>query len=758
MAISGPSPAKPTVPLRRRVATIAAIFLGLTGPVLAVATAMVLNDASVGQADPQTLRLVLLADLVYIIVLAGLIIWTIARLITPRPNRAAGSRLHLRLAGLFTAVALAPTVLVAVFAMLTVNFGMESWFSAQVRSVVRNALETAEAYEIEHRGNVVGDALAMANDLNRAGLMGIDQAQLGELVRQQGMLRELAQAYVLSSSGEIIARGEFSYLFTLDPPTTEDFSNARRGEVVVIDDQANNELRALVHLSGFLDSYLYITRRVRGEVLQLLDETRETVALYERLERERGRVLLDFGLLYLGFAVVVLLAATWAGLRIAERLAKPIEGLAAAAEDVGAGDLDRRVKEPKRDDEIGVLARAFNTMTAQLKQQRAELIAANAETEARRRLIETVLSGVSAGVIGLDGDGRIDLINGAAAEMLGLDRMTSEGLPFDLAVPALAPLRHRAQRSLGYSAQDQCHLTVDGRRREVLARITPKSVEADGGSVITIDDLTDLVTAQRMAAWGDVARRIAHEIKNPLTPIQLSADRLRRKASKLPEADRTALEQYADVIARQAGDIRRMVDAFAKFARMPEPQLAGEDISAVVRAAVLLQQAGTEDVRFVLIEPEERVTLECDRGLMNQMLVNLLKNAVEATQARVSENPDSEAAMVRVTLASGSDAIRIIVEDNGIGLPLTDRDRLLEPYVTTRAKGTGLGLAIVRKIIEQHGGTLALTDAEPFVEGGRAGARIVVSLPLPVHESGNKQDGATRPDHDTRPEPRLRTA
>ena len=758
MAQRGPTRIKPPVPLRRHVATVAAVVLGITGPILAVATAIVLNEASTGQASPRLVRAMLLADLVYIIVLAGLIVWTIARLMTPRPNREGGSRLHLRLAGLFTSVALAPTILVAVFAMLTVNFGMESWFSAQVRSVVRNALETAEAYEVEHRGNIVGDALAMANDLNRAGLMGIDQAQLGELVRQQGLLRELAQAYVLNSNGEIIARGEFSYLFTLDPPSPEDFSQARRGEVVVIDDQANNEMRALVHLSGFLDSYLYITRRVRGEVLQLLDETRETVALYERLESERGRVLLDFGLLYLGFAVVVILGATWTGLRIAERLAKPIEGLASAAQDVGAGDLDRRVREPKGADEIAVLSRAFNAMTAQLKQQRGELLAANRETEARRRLIETVLSGVSAGVLGLDGEGRIDLMNAAAAEMLGLDRETSEGVAMDDAVPALAALRARAARSIGGSAQDQIHLAVQGRGRELLARITPKAGDPDAGTVLTIDDLTDLVAAQRMAAWGDVARRIAHEIKNPLTPIQLSADRLRRKASKLPEADRVALEQYADVIARQAGDIRRMVDAFAKFARMPEPQLVGEDLSAVVRAAVLLQQAGTDGVQFTLDEPDTPVMVDCDRGLVNQALVNLLKNAAEATQARLAEAPDGPPALVRVTLDAAGGVARIAVEDNGVGLPVTDRERILEPYVTTRVKGTGLGLAIVRKIVEQHGGSLTLADAAPFAEGAPAGARLVICLPLKDTAALAAPNGATRPASDTRPEPRLRTA
>ena len=763
MAESGQGSQKPSIPLRRRVATAAAVLLAITGPILAGATAVVLNDASTGQASSRVVRLMLLVDLVYIIALAGLIIWTIAKLFSPQRSRGTGSRLHLRLTGMFTVVALAPTILVAVFAMLTINFGMESWFSSSVRSVVRNALSTAEAYETEHRGSIVGDALAMANDLNRAGLNGVDQAQLGELVRQQGLLRELAQAFVLSGTGEIVARGEFSYLFTLDPPSQEEFARARRGEVVVIDDQANNELRALVHLSGFLDSYLYISRRVRGEVLQMLDETRETVALYERLEGERSRVLLDFGLLYLGFAVVVILAAVWMGLRIAERLAKPIGGLASAAEDVGAGDLDRRVKEPKGDDEIAVLSRAFNTMTLQLKQQRSALVAANAESEGRRQLTETVLAGVSAGVVGIDGEGRIDLVNAAAAAMLGLDRAAAEGALIDEAAPALAPLRARAARSLGGAAQDQVHVTVAGRGRELLARVTPKGTDPCAGAVITIDDLTDLVTAQRMAAWGDVARRIAHEIKNPLTPIQLSADRLRRKAAKLPEEERRALEQYADVIARQAGDIRRMVDAFSKFARMPEPQLAGEDLGAILRGAVLLQQAGSDGVQFALDEPDEQVTLACDRGLINQAIINLLKNAAEAIETRLTEQPDGPPGEVRVRLERLPDAVRIVISDNGTGLPEHDRERIMEPYVTTRARGTGLGLAIVRKIVEQHGGTIAIDDAEPFDEGARRGARVVLTLPCaaPVAEHQTGRPAAappTRPAESKRPEARLRTA
>jgi two-component system nitrogen regulation sensor histidine kinase NtrY len=317
-------------------------------------------------------------------------------------------------------------------------------------------------------------------------------------------------------------------------------------------------------------------------------------------------------------------------------------------------------------------------------------------------------------------------MNSAAGEMLGVAQHDAEGALLDDVVPALAGLRQRAARSVGGSAQDQLHLSVRGRGRDLLARITPKADDGSGGAVLTLDDLTELVAAQRMAAWGDVARRVAHEIKNPLTPIQLSADRLRRKFGKLPEEDRKALDQYADVIVRQAGDIRRMVDAFSKFARMPEPHVQGEDLAAILRGAVFLQQSGSEDIVYTLDAPDAPVQVACDRGLMNQALTNLLKNAAEAIQARLAAEPDGPPGEIAARLTETPESIVIEITDNGTGLPEADRERLMEPYVTTRAKGTGLGLAIVRKVIEQHGGTIAFDDARETVPRG---ARVCVTLP-----------------------------
>ena len=703
------------------------LVLVLIGPVLAGTTAFVLSEAGDGAMSPEAVRIVLLADLVYILAVVALILWTIGKAVAARRRQSAGSRLHLRLSGLFTLVALAPTVAVAVFATITVNFGMEAWFSNSVRSVVRNALATAEAYEAEHKGTIRGDALAMANDLNRALQDGLDTARLGQVVRQQQILRELPEAYVLDSAGGILARGEFSYLFTLEAPTAEQFAAARAGEVVVIDDEANNELRALVHLNAMLDGFLYITRRIEGDVLLMLDETRETVRLYERLEEERHRVLFDFALLYLGFAALVMLAAVWLGLWFAERLARPIGRLVEASEKVGAGNLDQRVKE-KGDDEVATLARVFNRMTAQLKRQRDEIVASADETERRRRFIETVLSGVSAGVVGLDASARVELVNAAAADMLQLDPATAGRRALADVAPAFAPLIARARDAASGVAQEQLRLLVDGKEREFLARLTPKAARPSEGWVLTLDDMTDLVHAQRMAAWGDVARRIAHEIKNPLTPIQLSAERLKRKAEKLGDAERAALGQYADVIMRQAGDIRRMVDEFSKFARMPAPERREEDLAEIVRSAVLLQKSADDRVAWALDAPEAPTPALVDRGLISQALTNLLKNAAEAVAARCETAPQPPG-QVHVTLRSGPDGAEIEIADNGVGLPETDRGRLTEPYVTTRAKGTGLGLAIVKKIIEEHGGGLALEDADPFAEGAPRGARARLRLP-----------------------------
>ena len=718
---------------QRRVQTWMTFGLVILGPVLAVATFLALGPFN-QSANSPALRLVILADLIYILVVATLVLARVARMIAARRARSAGSRLHLRLTGAFALIALIPTVLVAVFAVLTLNVGLEGWFSDRVRQVVGSSLTAAEAYRGEHRRDLTQDAEALAGYLNlaRQANVFIDDGDLREILSQAQaqVQRGLREAYVIDSTGEIQARGENSYLFDYEKPTAAQIAQANSGETVVIEDWANNEFRALIRLDAFADRLLQVTRTVDGSLLSLLDETRETVGLYHQLESERGRLLFEFALLYLGFAIILILAAVWLGLWFAERLSRPVGRLAGAAQRVGGGDLDVRVPEEEGDDEIAMLGRLFNQMTRQLKGQREALIDSHEHTETRRRLFDSVLSSVTAGVIGLDAAGRVDFINRAASRLLDLADPLALG-PLDGAVPEFAGLFARLRDNEGSAVQEEIRVSRRGKLESLLVRMSVRRNE-DGqpeGYVVAFDDVTDLVSAQRMAAWGDVARRIAHEIKNPLTPIQLSAERIKRKFRPLVGEAAADLDQYTDVIVRQTNDLRRIVDEFSKFARMPEPDRRDEDLVRLVRDAVLLQESGQPGVFVTADLPDSPLMLEIDATMISQALTNLIKNAGEAIETLKEKGaPPDLVPQVRVTLQAQPDAVIIRIADNGIGLP-EDRARLFEPYVTTREKGTGLGLPIVKKIVEEHGGTLTLHDATVFEGQSHAGAMAEIRLP-----------------------------
>ncbi len=725
---------------QRRVQNAATLGLVILGPVLAIATFLILGPLDQG-ASALSLRLILLTDLVYVLAVAALVLQRVAQMIAARRAQSAGSRLHLRLTGVFALVALAPTILVAVFASLTVNVGLEGWFSDRVSSVLGASLAAAEAYEDEHRRDLEEDAESLADYLNsaRQATFFVSDGELRQLLTQGQALvqRGLREAYVIDGGGEIKARGERSYLFDFERPSPDQLDQAREGETVIIQDWDVNEFRAIVNLTEFADRFLYVSRNVDGQILSLLDDTKETVALYRQLEDERGRIVFEFGLLYLGFAVILILAAIWLGLWFAERLSKPVGRLAGAAQRVGAGDLDVYIPEEQGDDEIAMLGRIFNQMTHQLKGQRDALLQNNAQIERRRRLFDSVLSSVTAGVMGLDADGNVAFVNRSAERLLGLPPDAHDGALAHV-VPEFDTLLQRLRLSAAETAQEEIKMMRRGSLENLLVRMSTRRSE-DGaleGYVIAFDDVTDLVSAQRMAAWGDVARRIAHEIKNPLTPIQLSAERLKRKYTPVLGDDAGRLIELTDVIIRQTGDLRRIVDEFSKFARMPEPERRVHDLTKLVRDAVVLQEAATEGVTVTADLPDDAVMADIDQTMISQALTNLIKNAGEAVETHREQSGDAGyAGEVRVTMEHTDSEVMITVSDNGVGLP-ADRARLFEPYVTTREKGTGLGLSIVKKIIEEHGGTLVLTDADPFEEGARHGARAEIRLPLaPVAEA-----------------------
>ena len=724
--------------LRQQIQNLMTLSLVFIGPVLAAFTVLTLGPLN-QNINSTVLRLILLADLFYILLVAALVLRRVMRIMAERRLEFAGSRLHLRLSGVFAFLALMPTILVAIFAVFTVNFGLEGWFSERVRNVVGSSLAAAQAYEDEHRKDLTEDALSFAYYINsiktKNFLLPDDQLRPALTVGQTNIQRGLKEAYLIDGTGLLHTRGERSYLFDFEQPSTEDITRAKTGETVIIEDWTNNEFRALIYLKGFADRYLYVSRVVDGSILSLLDETKQTARLYHQLEADRGRLLFEFGLLYLGFAIILILAATWLGLWFAERLSRPVGRLAEAAMQVGDGNLNVRVPEGDDDDEISMLGQLFNKMTHDLKGQRDALITGNTQTERRRRLFDSVLSSITSGVIGLYDKGRVTFVNRAASRLLDFQDEGSSPLIQKIAPEFSALFERQCQNN--DAVQEELRLMRNGRIENLLVRMAVRQSSAGQleGYVVTFDDVTDLVSAQRMAAWGDVARRIAHEIKNPLTPIQLSAERIKRKFRPLVGDQADSLEKYADVIIRQTDDLRRIVDDFSKFARMPELEKRTHDLTKILNDAVLLQEVAIPQIALITEISAENIWIDVDQTMMSQALMNLIKNASEAIDTYIEKfgnaSYDPE---IFITLNSQDNLVILQIMDNGIGLP-PDRGHLFEPYVTTREKGTGLGLSIVKKIIEEHGGTLNLQDA-PIFASTRAmgqihfGAMVEIRLPL----------------------------
>ena len=713
------------------------------GPVLAVVTYLLLGPLDTGSRG-TALRIILMCDLVYVLLIIGLLFQRIMAIIAQRRRKSAGSQLHLRLTGFFTLMSLVPTITVAVFATISINMGFEAWFSDRVQNVIRVSLDAAQAYEFEQTSGLREDAKSLGRRLEqvRAGQRIEDPGAIRqELDRgQQSIQRGLKEAFVITGDGTLRLRGFRSYKFDYEMPPPQAFDLAFE-DVHIIRDYENNELRALVALRGFGDQYLYVTREVDGVLLGLLDQTQQTARLYQQLEQDRDLYLFNFGLLYLAFAVLLIVSSALLSLWFAERLSRPIGRLVGAAQRVGDGELETQVVEEEGDDEIAQLSVYFNKMTRQLKGQRDRLLENTAQIEERRRLFDSVLSSVTSGVVGLDAQGRVSFVNRSARRLLGWAVGEHKEHHLEVVVPEFSPLFARLKDSGNDSVQDEVKVVRGGRLENLLVRVAPRTSEGGAleGYVIAFDDVTDLVAAQRSAAWGDVARRIAHEIKNPLTPIQLSAERIRRKFSPKLDADADDLDRMTQVIVRQTNDLRRIVDEFSKFARMPEAIKQREDIVSILNQAVTLQQAGQPDVTFHIDIPDQVIPLSLDATMISQALTNLIKNAGEAIETLIEKGVSMDLKpAIAISLTDQDTQVSITISDNGIGLP-QDRAKLFEPYVTTRDKGTGLGLPIVKKIIEEHGGVLRLDDAEPIGDTQHVGAAATIELPkLQAEDAGRK--------------------
>jgi len=710
------------VGLSRKLAFLLVALSGLAG----VATYLVITGAE--GPDPGTLIWLLLANLVLLLALATVIAREIVRLWLQRRRGQAGARLHVQLVVLFAAVAGAPTAIMAIATVLFFNLGVQAWFADPVRAALGRSLAVVEAYLEEHRKNIRGDILAMANDLARAGSLALNEAdEIQTLLDQQTGVRSLSESVLFDGRGRIYARNGFT--LQLNVPFWG-LDRARAGEVVVFAPEENAEnasrsdrVRALMRLDGFGDVFLLVGRYVEPDVVAHVDSTREAVQIYQSLEEKRSDFQITFAVIFAVVAMLLLLAAIWMGIAIANRVARPVGALIVGTQRVRDGDLAARVEEGARDDDLGALSRAFNAMTAQLGAQRAELVAANGQIENRRRFTEAVLASVSAGVVALDARGRVDLPNRSASLLLDVDLDGAIGAPLAQAAPEFAPLLEAAIANPERPQRASVQLVRQGRKRTFVVRIARAQLD-DGaaGLVATFDDVSELETAQRTAAWADVARRIAHEIKNPLTPIQLSAERLKRKYLPQIQNDPDTFRLCVETIVRQVEDIGRMVDEFSSFARMPAPRMRADDLCELARRTVFLQANARPDATFETDLPDGPVALKFDASQIGQALTNLLQNALDAIEGRVGGDLPQPHVVLRIA-RDAQNRVCLSVADNGKGLPAIDRHRLTEPYMTTRAKGTGLGLAIVKKIMEDHGGTVLLAD--------RPGGGAVVTLVFP---------------------------
>jgi len=720
------------------------LALASAAAALGVGSFVLMSSGAPLALRPNLVTALVVSNLSVLLLLFASLAGRLTRVWVERRRGSAGSRLHVRLVLLFSVVAVIPTILVAVFATAWFSLGIQSWFNDRIRTALDEGLQASQGYLAEHRDTIKTDALIMKADLESAGraFFGSNPDTFSEVLSSQVFLRGLDEAVVFQpDTREVVAKAGLMADAGPGKISPGAIEAARTGEVPVLSNGTDTEVRALVELNSTPSLMMMIERPVDPHILAHMHLTEDAVAQYQRLDQNRAGLQVTFALIFALVALLVLAAAVSIGLVMANQIARPVGWLMLAAERVRGGDLGVQVPEIASEDELAGLSRAFNRMTNQLSAQRAELMDAYSQIDERRRFTETVLSGVSAGVIGLDAQGRIELPNRAASELLGIDLLGVIGSGLCETVPEMRPLLTECMAASDQPLTGEIKTSNARSRRTLLVRIAPESrAGRASGFVVTFDDITELQTAQRKAAWADVARRIAHEIKNPLTPIQLSAERLKRRFAREITSDPDTFSQLADTIVRHVGDIGRMVDEFSAFARMPQPVIKREDIGRVAREAMILQRNAHPEFEWTTTIPERGPYAPCDRRLLGQALTNLLMNAADAIAMRPqgSDSPGH----IAVSVERDDGMVRIAITDNGVGLPEADRARLTEPYVTHKPKGTGLGLAIVKKIMEDHGGLVTLDDrpgtglADAHATKGAVATLILPETKLALEQAG----------------------
>lgn len=716
----------------RRISNTTGVAVAGGSLLAALITLAILLGVTPIQPEPNVVIASVVVNVIFVLGLLTLVGYELFRLFKARARGRAAARLHIRIVTLFSGVAIAPAILVAVIASLTLNVGLDRWFSVRTKEIVYSAMNVAQAYLNDNASYLLGQTVSMGNDLERnRQLFALDRAGFEQLLTRQTKGRGLLAAFLMNSDGSVIAKSEVDSDKPLPALPAEAMKSVVSGKPVLIPPGKTNLVGAIINVDQ-LDAYLYTIRAVDPRVLSAANLMEANATEYRVMDEGKVTTQIAYGVIFLGFALVVLLAAIWAAIAVADRIVRPIRLLINAADNVAGGNLNVIVPVRAIDGDVGSLSRTFNKMISELRSQRDELIVARDEVDDRRRFIEAVLSGVTAAVIGVEEDRTITIANPSAGLLLGLDPDALPGRRLIEVAPEIDNLLSDAASRSRKEFRGEIAMIQGGKERNLNVQITREESHAGKESfVITMDDITDLMIAQRSTAWSDVARRIAHEIKNPLTPIQLSAERLKRRYGRhIAEDDRAVFDQCTDTIVRQVEDIGRMVDEFSSFARMPKPSKETSDLRTILKDAVFLREMGNNHIRFIRDWGEEPLTGAFDSRMLGQAFSNLIKNAVEAIEAiPAGQTREEYKIMVRAKPDPRGDRLVVEIIDNGKGLPQENRHRILEPYMTMRDKGTGLGLPIVKKIIEEHGGHLEIHDAPPDFDHG-FGAMFRVILPL----------------------------
>ena len=705
-----------------------AFFLSIASVLFAGATYFVLTDAEFLRSYPKITQGILIADLTLFLALGILVFRKLVDIWISRKHEFSGSRIHVRLVSILALLTATPAILVAIFSILIFNMGIQGWFSEQIRGTLEESQIVAQSYLKEHQNNARSQIIALARDLRSEGnTIYQNPRYMNNIITAHAALRALSEIIIFERSGKLLAKAGESFLIDFEgAPPNWAFNAAGDGEIAIWTTDQGDRVRALIELDRDKNVFLYVGRMVDKEVLKHMSRHQNIYNFYKRLEENKSILQITFALVYILVSLLLLLAAVWIGMMFASRLTGPISAIINVSEKVRGGDLSVRLEKlsDKKDDELGRLGVTFNKMISRLSRQRTSLVNSYEQLDIRRRFTETVLGGVSSGVISLNSKLEINLINPFALDLLGIELKKSIGKKISNILPDLKALFDDLSNTKKGFVEKEIELTRNQKLTRILLRITIDKKGANIlGYVLTFSDVSELVLAQRKAAWSDIARKIAHEIKNPLTPIQLSTEQLKRKYSKQIKSDLKTFKICTDTITRQVRFIADMVDEFSSFARMREPVLKRENLTEICKQSVFLHNRVYKNISCEFNSDDLRIMSFIDAQLVSQALTNLIKNSAESI-LRKHKNKKTGKGKISVILEENKDQINLTVCDNGEGIPNKIRPHLTDPYFTTHPTGTGLGLAIVARVIDAHEGYMT------FESGKKGETQVILTMPI----------------------------